>query len=63
MFSYGFQPWAALTGHQILEAIDAPKFQVELRLLLNHLEMFGPISQKCLHDRNVIIVRELAVNL
>jgi len=24
MFSYGFQPWAALTGHQILEAIDEP---------------------------------------
>ena len=22
LFSYGFQPWAALTGHQILEAID-----------------------------------------
>jgi hypothetical protein len=28
MFSYGFQPWAALTGHQILEAIDDPNFQV-----------------------------------
>lgn len=28
MFSYGFQPWAALTGHQILEAIDEPNFQV-----------------------------------
>ncbi|XP_061934024.1 activated Cdc42 kinase-like isoform X7 [Apis cerana] len=27
MFSYGFQPWAALTGHQILEAIDDPNFQ------------------------------------
>ncbi|XP_018347314.1 PREDICTED: tyrosine-protein kinase PR2 isoform X1 [Trachymyrmex septentrionalis] len=27
MFSYGFQPWAALTGHQILEAIDEPNFQ------------------------------------
>ncbi|XP_075170476.1 activated Cdc42 kinase-like [Haematobia irritans] len=27
MFSYGFQPWAALTGLQILEAIDAPNFQ------------------------------------
>lgn len=24
MFSYGFQPWAALTGQQILEAIDEP---------------------------------------
>jgi len=24
MFSYGFQPWPALTGHQILEAIDEP---------------------------------------
>ena len=28
MFSYGFQPWAALTGQQILEAIDEPNFQV-----------------------------------
>uniref|UniRef100_A0ABM0MBG1 non-specific protein-tyrosine kinase n=1 Tax=Saccoglossus kowalevskii TaxID=10224 RepID=A0ABM0MBG1_SACKO len=27
MFSYGFQPWAALTGSQILQAIDAPNFQ------------------------------------
>lgn len=27
MFSYGFQPWAALTGQQILEAIDEPSFQ------------------------------------
>ena len=24
MFSYGFQPWAALTGQEILEAIDDP---------------------------------------
>ena len=24
MFSYGFQPWAALTGQQILETIDEP---------------------------------------
>ncbi|KAB7506159.1 Tyrosine-protein kinase PR2 [Armadillidium nasatum] len=27
LFSYGFQPWAALTGQQILEAIDEPNFQ------------------------------------
>lgn len=27
MFSYGFQPWAAQTGQQILEAIDEPNFQ------------------------------------
>lgn len=27
MFSYGFQPWAALTGQQILQAIDSPNFQ------------------------------------
>lgn len=27
MFSYGFQPWAALTGLQILEAIDEPNYQ------------------------------------
>lgn len=31
MFSYGFQPWAALTGQQILEAIDEPNFQVGWR--------------------------------
>lgn len=27
MFSYGFQPWAALTGNQILGAIDEPNYQ------------------------------------
>ncbi|XP_013147489.1 PREDICTED: tyrosine-protein kinase PR2 [Papilio polytes] len=27
MFTYGFQPWAAFSGHQILEAIDEPNFQ------------------------------------
>lgn len=27
MFSYGFRPWAALTGMQILEAIDEPNYQ------------------------------------
>jgi activated CDC42 kinase 1 len=27
MFSYGFQPWAALTGQQILESIDEPSYQ------------------------------------
>jgi len=27
VFSYGFQPWAALTGQQILEAIDEPNYQ------------------------------------
>jgi activated CDC42 kinase 1 len=27
MFSYGFQPWAAQTGQQILEAIDEPNHQ------------------------------------
>jgi activated CDC42 kinase 1 len=26
MFSYGFQPWPAFTGHQILAAIDKPNF-------------------------------------
>jgi len=35
MFSYGFQPWAALTGQQILEAIDEPNFQVVLALHTN----------------------------
>ena len=27
MFSFGFQPWAAHTGQQILEAIDQPNCQ------------------------------------
>ncbi|XP_064610478.1 ack-related non-receptor tyrosine kinase-like isoform X1 [Liolophura sinensis] len=27
MFTYGFQPWAGLTGQQILETIDKPKCQ------------------------------------
>ncbi|XP_064641830.1 activated Cdc42 kinase-like isoform X2 [Lineus longissimus] len=27
MFSYGFQPWAAMTGQQILDAIDKPNCQ------------------------------------
>ncbi|XP_045490082.1 activated Cdc42 kinase-like isoform X5 [Pieris rapae] len=27
MFTYGFQPWVAFSGQQILEAIDAPNFQ------------------------------------
>ncbi|KPJ09027.1 Tyrosine-protein kinase PR2 [Papilio machaon] len=27
MFTYGFQPWAAFSGHQILEAIDEPNYQ------------------------------------
>jgi len=35
MFSYGFQPWAALLGHQILEAIDEPNFQVRRQFRLS----------------------------
>ncbi|KAL3862562.1 hypothetical protein ACJMK2_008522 [Sinanodonta woodiana] len=27
MFTYGFQPWAGMTGQQILDAIDIPKCQ------------------------------------
>ncbi|XP_034933999.1 activated Cdc42 kinase-like isoform X2 [Chelonus insularis] len=27
MFSYGSQPWAGLTGHEILDAINEPRFQ------------------------------------
>ncbi|CAK1554789.1 unnamed protein product [Leptosia nina] len=27
MFTYGFQPWVAFSGQQILEAIDAPNYQ------------------------------------
>ena len=35
MFSYGFQPWAALTGLQILEAIDEPNYQVIILISSN----------------------------
>lgn len=37
MFTYGFQPWAAFSGQQILEAIDAPNFQVILKELFKNI--------------------------
>lgn len=40
MFSYGFQPWAALTGQQILEAIDEPNFQVFIKGVANERKKF-----------------------
>ena len=40
MFSYGFQPWAALTGQQILEAIDEPNFQVR--------RVVGDVCRNCM---------------
>ncbi len=40
MFSYGFQPWAALTGQQILEAIDSPNLQVLAQAKVSHRAAF-----------------------
>jgi hypothetical protein len=40
MFSYGFQPWAALTGQQILEAIDSPNLQVLAQAEVSHRAAF-----------------------
>lgn len=49
MFSYGFQPWAALTGLQILEAIDAPNYQVnifEKKIEINYNNIFCFLTQR-----------------
>lgn len=48
MFSYGFQPWAALTGQQILIAIDEPNFQVNY----NIVEICIYCNFKCLFYRD-----------
>ncbi len=48
MFSYGFQPWAALTGHQILEAIDEPNFQV--RFLKKKQQKTSNLKEKKLYN-------------
>ncbi|KAL1116480.1 hypothetical protein AAG570_004952 [Ranatra chinensis] len=48
MFSYGFQPWAALTGHQILEAIDEPNSQRLERPECCPREYYG-VMRKCWH--------------
>lgn len=47
MFSYGFQPWAALTGHQILEAIDEPNYQRLERPECCPVEIYYQIMLKC----------------
>ena len=46
MFSYGFQPWAAQTGQQILEAIDEPNCQ-RLDQPLHSPAEFYSIMQQC----------------
>ncbi len=47
MFSYGFQPWAALTGQQILEAIDEPNYQRLENPECCPNEMYYQIMLKC----------------
>ncbi|XP_054736937.1 activated Cdc42 kinase-like [Anastrepha obliqua] len=49
MFSYGFQPWAALTGLQILEAIDAPNYQ-RLEQPDCCPQEYYTLMMKCWHD-------------
>lgn len=44
MFTYGFQPWAAFSGQQILEAIDAPNFQVWI--FIKHLFVVKDINRE-----------------
>ncbi|BET00032.1 Tyrosine-protein kinase PR2 [Nesidiocoris tenuis] len=48
MFSYGFQPWAALTGQQILEAIDEPNPQRLERPECCPKEYYS-VMRKCWH--------------
>lgn len=52
MFSYGFQPWAALTGQQILEAIDEPNFQVIILLYFFYTYLFIVLKSLFSHFRD-----------
>jgi len=47
MFTYGFQPWAALTGQQILEAIDEPNFQRLEQPQTCPNEIYQNVMMKC----------------
>ena len=49
MFSYGFQPWAALTGQQILEAIDEPNLQVIKYCSLASIILIALLSIEIVH--------------
>ena len=50
MFSYGFQPWAAQTGQQILEAIDEPKSQRLERPRHCPLDLYNVMLQCWKHE-------------
>jgi hypothetical protein len=54
IFVSGFQPWAALTGQQILEAIDEPNYQrLEKPECCPH-DIYYQIMLKCWqHDANM----------
>jgi len=47
MYSYGFQPWAALTGQQILDAIDEPNYQRLERPECCPYEIYYWVMLKC----------------
>ncbi|ODN05514.1 Tyrosine-protein kinase PR2 [Orchesella cincta] len=47
MYSYGFQPWAALTGQQILDAIDEPNYQRLERPECCPYEIYFWVMLKC----------------
>ena len=54
MFSYGFQPWAAHTGQQILEAIDQPncqRLEQPLHCPINHYLIMEECWRHELNDR------------
>ncbi len=50
MFSYGFQPWAAQSGQEILEAIDAPNYRRLERPLCSPYEHYSIMLQCWRHQ-------------
>ncbi|XP_013179344.1 PREDICTED: tyrosine-protein kinase PR2 isoform X1 [Papilio xuthus] len=52
MFTYGFQPWAAFSGHQILEAIDEPNCQRLERPECCPDEYYSTMLECWAHDPN-----------
>ncbi|CAG4942356.1 unnamed protein product [Colias eurytheme] len=52
MFTYGFQPWAAFSGQQILEAIDSPNYQRLERPECCPEEYYALMLQCWAHDPN-----------
>lgn len=55
MFSYGFQPWAAQTGQQILEAIDEPNCLRLEQPLHCPAEHYSIMQQCWRHGKNGLI--------